>query len=186
MEGFSRALVEMSDDMQFVQRQGLVHPTPQMKKLVVVLYLKYFKFLCHTMDWLTSRLKRFKAALNQNFYNRQVEERVLEIKSIVTKIQQEASLQTQGVIEATHSQVMNLVTASQMSTSESHIMEYIYDRFNLAEQHRHLSNQEIGQRLDILNLRLGEVAQKAAVAAVEKLMHEQQQKQLLPGGCFTL
>ena len=185
MEGFSRALVEMSDDLQFVQRQGLVHPTPQMKKLVVMLYLKYFRFLCHAMDWLTSRSKRFKAALNQNFYNRQVEEKVVEIKSIVAKIQQEASLQTQGVIEATHSQVMNLATSSQMSTSEAHIVQYISDSFHLAEQQRHLSDQELARRLDLLNLRFEEEAQKAAVAAVEKVMHEQQ-RQMFLGECSTL
>jgi hypothetical protein len=171
-EGFARSLVEISDNMKFIQRQSLVYPSARMKTLVIWLYVKYFKFLCHTMDWFSSKAKRFKASLNQSFYTKEVQQKTKEISDIVVKIQQEATLQTQGTIEATHDRVLNLVSSTQMESHAEDIMEYISRKFQVADRNRDLSEKQLSSQLQLLTLKLGEVAQSAAVAAVERLLHE--------------
>ncbi|KAL1854478.1 hypothetical protein Daus18300_011399 [Diaporthe australafricana] len=95
-EGFSRALAEISADMKFSQKQGAIHPTDRMKKLVILLYVRYAKFLCHAMNWYHSKWGRFKAAMDQSFYTREIRQKVNEVKDVVKDIEREASLGNSG------------------------------------------------------------------------------------------
>lgn len=124
------------------------------------------------MSWFTSRSKRLKASINQTFYTKEVQEKTREIKDVVSKIQQEATLQTQQTIEATHGQVMKLATAEHLETYRDSIVESIAEEFRVADQNRDLSNVELLRRLDQFNQDLGKIAQKAAIAAVERMMYE--------------
>lgn len=158
--------------MKFSQRQSLIYPTARMKTLVISLYVKYFKFLGHTMSWFSSKAKRFKTSLDQSFYSKEIEQKTKEISAIVIKIQQEATLQTQGTIEATHDHVMNLVTSSQIDSHTEGLVQFISRQFQIADQTRDLSDKQLSSQLQLLSSKLEEVAQSAAVTAVETLLRE--------------
>ncbi|CAG8972117.1 hypothetical protein HYALB_00008122 [Hymenoscyphus albidus] len=96
-EGLSQALAEISDDMRFIRKQGAIHCTDSMKKLIVKLYIKYFHFLCEAMKWYTSSARRLRKAFNQKFYTDDVEKKVTVIKGIVSQIVREATLEDQGI-----------------------------------------------------------------------------------------
>lgn len=158
--------------MKFSQRQSLIYPTARMKTLVILLYVMYFKFLRHTMNWFSSKAKRFKASLDQSFYSKEVEQKTKEISDIIIKIQQEATLQTQSTIESTHDRVMNLVTSSQIDSQTEGLMQFISRRFQIADQNRDLSDKQLSSQLQLLSSKLEEVAQSAAITAVERLLRE--------------
>ena len=160
--------------MKFSQRQSLIYPTARMKTLVILLYVKYFKFLRYTMNWFSSKAKRFKASLDQSFYSKEVVQKIKEISDIVIKIQQEATLQTQSTIESTHDRVMNLVTSSQIDSQTEGLMQFISRRFQIADQNRDLSDKQLSSQLQLLSSKLEEVAHSAAIIAVERLLHERE------------
>jgi hypothetical protein len=126
------------------------------------------------MNWFSSKAKRFKASLDQSFYSKEVGQKTKEISDIVIKIQQEATLQTQSTIESTHDRVMNLVTSSQIDSHTEGLMQFISRRFQIADQNRDLSEKQLSSQLQLLSSKLEEVAQSAAVMAVERLLRERE------------
>ncbi|KAH8198582.1 hypothetical protein TruAng_007263 [Truncatella angustata] len=173
-EGFCKALAEISDSMRFSRRQSLLYPSERMKMLVILLYIKYIRFLCHTMDWFSSKSKRFKSSLDQDYFRRNVQEKTKDIRDVVTKIQQEATLEFQGVVEATHSHVVDLPTSTQVGALASSMVDRISNIIKVSDQNRALSEQQLHSRLEVMSLKLGEVAQSAAIAAVERVLHAQE------------
>jgi hypothetical protein len=193
-EGFSRALMEISANMMFGQRQGAIYPTPAIKQLVVKLYIKYFQFLYGAMTWYQSKFKRFKAAFNQKFYTDEVQKKVTKIKEIVNEVIQEASLETQGTIismydttKAIRSRVNDLVTTGQVEEQSRSIKEVIEMQrediamqFRIADEHRFLSDRELDKKLDLFKIALGETVQKAMTTTIERLMYTQASVGMFP------
>lgn len=163
-EGFSRALAEISADMNFSQRQGSIHPTNRMKHLVILLYIRYSKFLCHAMSWYHSRWGRFKAAMDQSYYGREVREKVNRIKDVVKDIEREASLETQGILSQTHKTVTHL----------EHIIAEVRRQNQIADQNRDLSNLDVRQKLDCIWLAIGEMGQNLAASTVTRQLYTSQ------------
>ncbi|KAI7774944.1 hypothetical protein LA080_007643 [Diaporthe eres] len=163
-EGFSRALAEISADMNFSQRQGSIHPTNRMKHLVILLYIRYSKFLCHAMSWYHSRWGRFKAAMDQSYYGREVREKVNRIKDVVKDIEREASLETQGILGQTHKTVTHL----------EHIIAEVRRQNQIADQNRDLSNLDVSQKLDRIWLAIGEMGHNLAASTVSRQLYNSQ------------
>ena len=95
-EGFSLALIEISQDLRFVQRSTRVSDSTEIRRLVVELYVKVFKFLCHAMLWYQKPTNRLKGALNKNFYDDLVRRMVSDIQLVVKRIKDEAAVIAQG------------------------------------------------------------------------------------------
>lgn len=157
-------MAEISSDMNFSQRQGSIHPTNRMKHLVILLYIRYAKFLCHAMSWYHSRWGRFKAAMDQSYYGREVREKVNMIKDVVKDIEREASLATQGILSQTHETVTHL----------EHIMAEVRRQNQIADQNRDLSHMDLGQKLDRIWLAIGEMGQNLATATVTRQLYTSQ------------
>ncbi|KAI1844809.1 hypothetical protein JX266_009037 [Neoarthrinium moseri] len=94
-EGFSRALADMSADLRFVQESTAISSSPQMKELIVELYVQVFKFLCEMMTWYSSPGMRFRKAFNSRFYDKQIDSRVKDIRLLIKRVERETSIQTQ-------------------------------------------------------------------------------------------
>ncbi|KAF7502672.1 hypothetical protein GJ744_005285 [Endocarpon pusillum] len=109
--GFSRALVEISSDLSFSRKQSHIIPTSEIKILVVGLYIQIFQFLGHAMKWYQSWKSRFKAMLNRDFYDTNIEAKVASIKGLVTRIRQEAGLECQKDIKKIAADVAELLHA---------------------------------------------------------------------------
>ncbi|CAP67138.1 uncharacterized protein PODANS_1_21530 [Podospora anserina S mat+] len=105
-EGFSLALVEMSENLRFVQKKTQVANTNEMQRLVVALYVQMFKFLCHAMSFFHKRHKRFLASFNKGFYDKTVKAMVDGIQKTIGDIRNEAQHTTELRIEHMH-QKMN-------------------------------------------------------------------------------
>ncbi|VBB73793.1 Putative protein of unknown function [Podospora comata] len=105
-EGFSLALVEMSENLRFVQKKTQVANTNEMQRLVVALYVQVFKFLCHAMSFFHKRHKRFLASFNKGFYDKTVKAMVDGIQKTIGDIRNEAQHTTELRIEHMH-QKMN-------------------------------------------------------------------------------
>ncbi|KAK4660734.1 hypothetical protein QC762_0022010 [Podospora pseudocomata] len=101
-EGFSLALVEMSENLRFVQKKTKVANTREMQRLVVALYVQVFKFLCHAMSFFHKRHKRFLASFNKGFYDKTVKAMVDGIQKTIGDIRNEAQHTTELRIEYMH------------------------------------------------------------------------------------
>lgn len=101
-EGFSLALVEMSENLRFVQKKTKVANTREMQRLVVALYVQVFKFLCHAMSFFHKRHKRFLASFNKGFYDKTVKAMVDGIQKTIGDIRNEAQHTTELRIEHMH------------------------------------------------------------------------------------
>ena len=90
-DGFSLALAEMSSDLRYVMKKFKIADSPEMRELVVELYVKVFKFLCHSMSYFKSRRNRLTAAFNKNFYDDTVKKMVYGVQRTVLEIDREAN-----------------------------------------------------------------------------------------------
>lgn len=135
-----------------------------MKHLVILLYIRYSKFLCHAMSWYHSRWGRFKAAMDQSYYGREVREKVNRIKDVVKDIEREASLETQGILSQTHKTVTHL----------EHIIAEVRRQNQIADQNRDLSNLDVRQKLDCIWLAIGEMGQNLAASTVTRQLYTSQ------------
>ncbi|KAI0142636.1 hypothetical protein GGR57DRAFT_519746 [Xylariaceae sp. FL1272] len=180
-EGFARALSDINMDIRFACRQGAICPTERIKELAMMMYIKYFNFLCHAMEWYSSRSRRIKSAFNQNFYSKEVQLKTKDIRDLLNSIKQEASLTSQQKINATFNQVMELATAQDLGT----LAKYLATKFEAADQNRDVSNQEVMRRLELFSAQLSEAidsrdklreeAHNAAMASVERMLYERRQ-----------
>lgn len=135
-----------------------------MKQLVILLYIRYAKFLCHAMSWYHSRWGRFKAAMDQSYYGREVREKVNRIKDVVKDIEREASLETQGILSQTHDTVTHL----------EHILAEARRQSQIADLNRDLSTLDLSQKLDRIWLAIGEMGQNLAAATVTRQLYTSQ------------
>lgn len=95
--------------MTFSTHTLILHPSERMKRLVIRLYMKHAKFFCHFMTWyLSPSSKRLVTTLRNDFYTKEVQQRVAEIRSVVKEIEQEASLITQTSVQRTEASVQSL------------------------------------------------------------------------------
>ncbi|KAK0716573.1 hypothetical protein B0T21DRAFT_63901 [Apiosordaria backusii] len=115
-EGFSLALVEMSANLRFVEKKTQIANTKEMQRLVVDLYVKVFKFLCHAMSFFHKRRKRFFASFDKRFYDKTVQSMVDDIQKTISRIRYEAQHASELRIEDIHSKVDWLVRLQQLGT----------------------------------------------------------------------
>lgn len=79
------------------------------KRLVVLLYIRYSKFFCHFMQWhLGSRWERIKASLRNDFYIKEVTPQVADIRNICSRIKDHAQLLSQREAQITGDRVLQL------------------------------------------------------------------------------
>lgn len=116
------------------------------------------------MSWYHSRWGRFKAAMDQSYYGREVREKVNGIKDVVKEIEREASLQNQGILSQTHETVTHL----------EYIMTEVRRQNRIADQNRDLSTMDLGQKLDRIWLAIGEMGQNLATATVTRQLYTSQ------------
>ncbi|CAP65845.1 uncharacterized protein PODANS_5_10580 [Podospora anserina S mat+] len=107
-EGFSLALVEISENLRLVQKKTQVANTKEMQRLVVALYVQVFIFLCHAMSFLHKRHKRFLASFNKGFYDKTVKATVDGIQKTIGDIRNEAQHTTELRIEHMHQKMNDL------------------------------------------------------------------------------
>ncbi|KAI1460022.1 hypothetical protein F4805DRAFT_454962 [Annulohypoxylon moriforme] len=98
-EGFSRALQEISRDINFVRRGTRMCNTAEMKSHVVLLYREIFAFLCYTMKWYSSSWNRFRKAFDNKFYDKNVESRVKRIQGLVQRVRDEIKLASDQMVQ---------------------------------------------------------------------------------------
>ncbi|KAI1741309.1 hypothetical protein F4680DRAFT_416368 [Xylaria scruposa] len=103
-EGFSRALQDISRDLNFVRRGTLLCNTAEMKGHILLLYRELFAFLCYTLKWYSSSWNRFRKAFDNRFYDKNVEQRVKRIQSLVQRVRDEMNLMSDGMVQAIHSE----------------------------------------------------------------------------------
>ncbi|KAI1746506.1 hypothetical protein F4782DRAFT_524269 [Xylaria castorea] len=103
-EGFSRALQDISRDLNFVRRGTLLCNTAEMKGHVVLLYRKVFAFLCYTLKWYSSSWNRFRKAFDNKFYDKNVEQRVKRIQGLVQRVRDEINLMSDRMVQNIHSE----------------------------------------------------------------------------------
>ncbi|KAJ8121203.1 hypothetical protein ONZ43_g2285 [Nemania bipapillata] len=102
VEGFSRALQELSQDLNFVRRGTLLCNTSEMKGHIVLLYREVFAFLCYALKWYNSSWNRFRKAFDSNFYDKNVEQRVKRIQSLVQRVRDEINLMSDQMVQDIH------------------------------------------------------------------------------------
>ncbi|KAK4678829.1 hypothetical protein QC764_0059260 [Podospora pseudoanserina] len=115
-EGFSLALVEMSANLRYVEKKTHIANTAEMQRLVVELYVKIFKFLCHAMSFFHKRRKRFFASFDKTFYDRSVQAMVDDIQKTIKRIKDEAQHTSELRIEEINSKVDWLVRLQELGT----------------------------------------------------------------------
>ncbi|KAK8128973.1 hypothetical protein PG984_010081 [Apiospora sp. TS-2023a] len=103
-DGFSRALQDISRDLNFVRRGTQLFNSAEMKSLVVLLYKDVFAFLCHSMKWYSSPKHRFWTSLNNRFYDKNVEQRVKGIQGLVQRVRDEMSLMNDHLVQDMHAE----------------------------------------------------------------------------------
>ncbi|KAI0454811.1 hypothetical protein F5B21DRAFT_474335 [Xylaria acuta] len=103
-EGFSRALQDISRDLNFVRRGTLLCNTAEMKGHIVLLYKEVFAFLCHTLKWYNSSWNRFRKAFDNRFYDKNVEQRVKRIQGLVQRVRDEINLMSDRMVQDIHSE----------------------------------------------------------------------------------
>ncbi|CZR56709.1 uncharacterized protein PAC_06598 [Phialocephala subalpina] len=98
-DGFSRALGEISEDLNFVQRGTQISNTTEIKRHVVSLYREVFAFLCYAMKWYQSAWNRFQKSFHTKFYDKDVQQRVNTIKGLVKRVHDEMKLITDKTVQ---------------------------------------------------------------------------------------
>ncbi|KAK6853957.1 hypothetical protein PG995_010769 [Apiospora arundinis] len=103
-EGFSRALQEISRDLNFVRRGTQLCNTAEMRALVVLLYKEVFAFLCYSMKWYSSSRYRLRKAFDNRFYDKTVAQQVKSIQGLVQRVRDEMDLLNDRLVQDIHSQ----------------------------------------------------------------------------------
>ncbi|KAK8867395.1 hypothetical protein PGQ11_005973 [Apiospora arundinis] len=103
-EGFSRALQEISRDLNFVRRGTQLCNTAEMRALVVLLYKEVFAFLCYSMKWYGSSRYRLRKAFDNRFYDKTVAQQVKSIQGLVQRVRDEMDLLNDRLVQDVHSQ----------------------------------------------------------------------------------
>ncbi|KAK8052307.1 hypothetical protein PG993_003692 [Apiospora rasikravindrae] len=103
-DGFSRALQDISRDLNFVRRGTQLCNSAEMKGLVVLLYKDVFAFLCYSMKWYSSTWNRFRTAFDNRFYNKNVEQRVKGIQDLVQRVRDEMHLTNDRLVQDLYSE----------------------------------------------------------------------------------
>ncbi|CCC14419.1 hypothetical protein SMACR_09200 [Sordaria macrospora] len=102
-ETFSMALLSITTELARVKRTEKISNSPQMRLLVVDLYVGFFQMLCGYMDWLQmGTLGRFWASCSGNFYAKNVEILTKQVQESVRQIENEADLVLQSRMKDVH------------------------------------------------------------------------------------
>lgn len=146
-EGFSSALEEIGKEMNFSTHELKIHRTKRMERLVIRLYIRHAKFFCHFMTWyLSSSFKRFGTSLRNDFYTKEVQHRVEEIRSVAKEIEQEASLVTQISTQRTEEMVRSLgPTVEEAAQRADFYHNIVTDRLETIDKSLEILTHGIGQ-----------------------------------------
>lgn len=133
-----------------------------MERLIIRLYIKHAKFFCHFMTWyLSSPFKRLGTSLRNDFYTKEVQHRVTEIRSVAREIEQEASLITQRSTQRTGTLVQSL------GLNVEELMQRADFYHNLDTDHL----KTIDKRLDLLVQVVGELSRNLIVGHCDYLLY---------------
>lgn len=137
-----------------------IHATGDIKQLVILLYIKYSKFFCHLMTWyLGSHWSRIKTALRNDFYTKEVKQKVMEINDITKRIERQALLisQRQAQISDERHQRMHEAVKSLLEKTE----------------HQDKTLEHAHEKLDVVvQLLLGQLGHDQIAALAERKMHD--------------
>lgn len=134
--------------MNFSTDELKIHRTKRMERLVIRLYIRHAKFFCHFMTWyLTSSFKRFGSSLRNDFYTKEVQQKLSDIRSVAKEIEQEASLITQTSIQRIEAMLRPLGTTIEESTRRADFYRNIATgRLETIDKSLEILKQGIGQR----------------------------------------
>lgn len=118
-----------------------------MERLVIRLYIKHAKFFCHFMTWyLSSSFKRFGTSLRNDFYTKEVQQRVTEIRSVAKEIEKEASLITQISTQRIEAMVRSLgPTIEESSRRADFYHNIVTNRLETIDKSLEILTQGLGQ-----------------------------------------
>lgn len=133
--------------MSFSTDELKIHRTKRMERLVIRLYIKHAKFFCHFMTWyLSSSFKRFGTSLRNDFYTKEVQQRVTEIRSVTKEIEQEASLITQISTQRTEAMVRSLGPSVEESARRAEFYHnMVTDRLETIDKSLEILARGVGQ-----------------------------------------
>lgn len=133
--------------MNFSTHELKIHRTKRMERLVIRLYIKHAKFFCHFMTWyLSSSFKRFGTSLRNDFYTKDVQQRVTEIRGVAREIEQEASLITQISTQRTEAMVRSLGPTLEESVRRADFYHnMVTDRLETIDRSLEILTRGIGQ-----------------------------------------
>lgn len=133
--------------MNFSTHELKIHRTKRMERLVIRLYIRHAKFFCHFMTWyLSSSFKRFGASLRNDFYTKEVQQRVTDIRNVSKEIEQEASLITQLSTQRTEAMVRSLGPTMEESARRADFYHnMVADRLEMIDKSLEILKQEIGR-----------------------------------------
>lgn len=159
--------------MRFSTAVLKIHRTSEVEKLIIRLYIKHAKFFCHFMNWyLSSRWTRLKASLKNDFYTKEVKQKVTEIKDITKEIERHASLASQEQTKRTESRVQMLPTWEDMTSAH---MQTVAQVFQIADHSREKDMERIDQALrGVMRLLIGKLSHDLIADWVELQMHNEE------------
>ncbi|KAG6358092.1 hypothetical protein INS49_013976 [Diaporthe citri] len=146
-EGYSSALEEIGKEMNFSTHELKTHRTKRMERLVMRLYIRHAKFFCHFMTWyLSSSFKRFGSSLRNDFYTKEVQQMVTDIRSVAKEIEQEASLITRITTQRIEAMVRSLgPTVEESARRADFYHNIVADRLDMIDKSLEILTQGIGQ-----------------------------------------
>lgn len=138
-EGFPQALADMSHDLRYVRKNVAIAATPDMRRLVVSLYVHVFEFLCNSMEWFTRPQKRLLKAFDSRFYGKTIGDKVKTIQRLVQQVTREAQLESQVRVKN---------TGEELQVLKDHLQK-------VGEDVRH-GDQCLEEKLDLVLFLLGQ------------------------------
>lgn len=101
-------MLDIQRGLDFVRRELEDFDSLVIRKLLVELYVKLFKFLTYALSFFCSRKERLKASFNKNFYDKNVDELVKDVWKTAQNIHDEARHITQGRIRNVDLKIRNV------------------------------------------------------------------------------
>ncbi|KAK4246011.1 hypothetical protein C7999DRAFT_15812 [Corynascus novoguineensis] len=164
-ELFSDTLEIITKDLATVRESVRISNTPQMRLLVVDLYVAVFDFLCDAMDWYGgSRRKRFMGSLRQD-YTDDINRNTSKVQGVLARIRLEADQATQSRVRDSHQDVRHLRDGQEfLSRRLDVIEELLVTAGNKNRDDLIASKARLDSLADQFLLVLGEKAMRTLVA----------------------
>jgi hypothetical protein len=158
VQGFSEALPEIEYELNTIHKSVQISNTLNMKVLVANFCVEVFDFLCHAINWYQSRWIKFRASLNENFYDDKIKRKVDLIRQALARIRLNAEQATQSRVQSVEECVSGI----------SKQLKNVSDRTR--DIHRDLPAM-LAKVASELFSKVGQQAIQTMLAAGQKVMH---------------